>query len=69
MTEEDLIKLAMEESMKEEKEREKKAGLATINLDDELMKTILAMSQNEHMDKSAMSSGIQFALENGFTLE
>ena len=42
MTEEEMIKLAMKESMEENKN-----NLANINLEDAFMKTVMAMSQND----------------------
>ena len=41
MTEEDMIKLAMKESMEETKN-----NLANVNLEDAFMKTVMAMSAN-----------------------
>ncbi len=64
MTEEDMIKLAMKESMEETK-----TNLAQINLEEAFMKTVIAMSQNEGQANGQMSIGIQFAIENGFSIE
>ena len=64
MTEEEMIKLAMKESMEETK-----TNLAQINLEEAFMKTVIAMSQNEGEANGQMSIGIQFAIENGFSIE
>lgn len=64
MTEEEMIKLAMKESMEETK-----TNLAQINLEEAFMKTVIAMSQNEGQANGQMSIGIQFAIENGFSIE
>ena len=66
MTEEQMIKMALEESMKVE---EKKDNFATVNLEDAFLKTVMQMSQNDNLDKNQLNIGVQFALENGFTLE
>ena len=42
-----MIKRAMEESMKEIKQKESNNGLAGINLDDALMRTMMALSTSE----------------------
>ncbi len=59
-----MIKLAMKESMEETK-----TNLAQINLEEAFMKTVIAMSQNEGQANGQMSIGIQFAIENGFSIE
>ena len=64
MTEEEMIKLAMKESREETKTK-----LAQINLEEAFMKTVIAMSQNEGQANGQMSIGIQFAIENGFSIE
>ena len=66
MTEEQMIKMALEESMKAE---EKKDNFATVNLEEAFLKTVMQMSQNDNLDKNQLNIGVQFALENGFTLE
>ena len=58
-----MIKLAMKESMEENKN-----NLANINLEDAFMKTVMAMSQNDG-GGGQLSIGIQFAVENGFSIE
>ncbi len=61
-----MIKLAMKESMEENKN-----DLAHMNLEEAFMKTVIAMSQQEVLPNQdgKMSIGVQFALENGFSLE
>jgi len=46
------------------KEHETKASL-----DETLMKTIMAMTQNDSLDTSQMSPAISFAIQNGFSIE
>jgi hypothetical protein len=49
MTEEQMIKMALEESMKVE---EKKDNFATVNLEEAFLKTVMQMSQNDNLDKN-----------------
>jgi hypothetical protein len=55
MTEDQMIKMAMEESLKVE---EKKDNLATINLEEAFLRTVMQMSQNDNIDKNQLSIGI-----------
>lgn len=66
MTEEEMINLAMKESMEENKN-----NLSQMNLEEAFMKTVIAMSEKEALSSEGgqMSLGVQFALENGFSLE
>jgi hypothetical protein len=54
MSEEDMIKIAMEQSIKEHDTKS--------TIDETIMKTILAMSQNDSIDTSQMSPAISFAI-------
>ena len=38
-------------------------------IDETIMKTILAMSQNDSIDTSQMSPAISFAIQSGFSIE
>ena len=54
MSEEDMIKMAMDQSIKEQDIKS--------TMDETIMKTILAMSQNDSIDTSQMSPTISFAI-------
>lgn len=63
LTEEDMIKQAMEQSLKESS----KSSLS--QLDEALIKTVMQMSQNDHIDKTQISEAVRLALDQGFSLE
>ena len=53
--------MVMEQSIKEHETKS--------TIDETIMKTILAMSQNDSIDTSQMSPAISFAIWNGFSIE
>lgn len=63
-----MIKQAMEESIKEHDKRSANA-LSGIDVDDALMKTLMAMSSIEQVNTKELTPGVRLVLENGFSLE